>query len=142
MLLLRGTEKMELKTKFPELNNFKAWWRIKDSIEFGRPVRCTKDWEYLQETLESGFMEEVPHSHDYTGHVRPMSPEEIAKYVWLKPTKLGLMCYELRRLLIEQQGETHKAYKQGKYDAISTLFSKMYELADIDPTEFEENDGD
>ena len=88
-------------------------------------------------------MEEVPHSHDYTGHIRPLSPNEIAtKYVWLQPTKLGLMCYELQRLLIEQQGETYKAYKQGKYDAISTFFSKMYELADIDSTEFEENDGD
>ena len=142
MLLLTRAEKMTLKTNIPELNNFKAWWRIKDSIEFGRPIRCTKYWEHLKSTLDSGLMEEVPHSHDYTGHVRPMSPEEIAKYVWLKPTKLGLMCYELRRLLIEQQNETHKAYKQGKYDVISTLFSKMYELADIDPADFAADDGD
>lgn len=126
---------MELKTNIPELNNFKAWYRIKDSIKLGQPVRCP------QSTLDSGLMEIVPHQPEYTKNVHT-TPEFIAENVWLKPTKLGLMCYELRRLLIEQQGETHKAYKQGKYDAISTLFSKMYELANIDPTEFEENDSD
>lgn len=51
---------MELKTNIPELNNFKAWYRIKDSIKLGQPVRCSKNWEYLQSTLDSGLMEIVP----------------------------------------------------------------------------------
>lgn len=129
-----------MKTKIPELNNFRAWSRIRDSIDFGHPVRCLKDWEHLQSTLDSGLMEEVPHHPDYTRNIGNVTPEFIAQYVWLRPTRMGLMCYELWRLLQDQRWETQKAYRQGKYEAVSALCSKMYELTDVDPSEFEEED--
>lgn len=129
-----------MKTKIPELNNFRAWTRIKNSIEWGQPVRVSKDWEHLQTTLDSGLMESVPHHPDYTRDISNVTPEFIAQYVWLRPTRMGLMCYELWRLLQDQKWKTKEAYRQGKYDAVSALCSKMYELTDVDPSAFEEED--
>lgn len=129
-----------MQTKIPELNNFRAWTRIKNSIEWGQPVRVLKDWEHLKSTLDSGLMEEVPHHSDYTRNIGNVTPEFIAQYVWLRPTKMGLMCYELWCLLQEQRHKTKQAYQQGKYDAVSTLCSKMYELTDVDPSNFQEED--
>ena len=106
----------------------------------GQPVRVLKDWKLLQSTLDSGFMEEVPHHPDYTRNIGNVTPEFIAQYIWLRPTKMGLMCYELFCLLQEQRLETKKAYQQGKYDAVSTLCTKMYELTDVDPSDFQEDD--
>ena len=128
-----------MKTKIPELNNFRAWTLIKDNIQFGQPVRRSKNWEHLRSTLDSGLMEAVPHQPEYTRHVHT-TPEFIADHVWLRPTRMGLMCYELWCLLQDQRWETQKAYRQGKYDAVSALCSKMYELTDVDPSEFEEED--
>lgn len=129
-----------MKTKIPELKNFRAWTLIKDNIQFGQPVRRPKSWEHLQSTLDSGLMEAVPHHPDYTRNIGNVTPEFIAQYVWLRPTQMGLMCYELWCLWQDQQWETQKAYRQGKYDAVSALCSKMYELTDVDPSEFEEED--
>lgn len=129
-----------MKTKIPELNNFRAWTRIRDSIEWGQPVRVLKDWEHLQSTLDSGLMEAVPHHPSYTRNIGNVTPEFIAQYIWLRPTQMGLMCYELWCLLKDQEGKTVKAYRQGKYDAVSALCSKMYELTDVDPSEFEEEE--
>ena len=129
-----------MKTKIPELNNFRAWTRIKNSIEWGQTVSVLKDWEHLQTTLDSGLMEAVPHHPDYTRYIRDVTPEFIAQYVWLRPTRMGLMCYELWCLLREQQLKTKQAYQQGKYDAVSDLCSKMYELTGVDPSEFEEEE--
>ena len=128
-----------MKTKIPELNNFRAWTLIKDNIQFGQPVRRSKNWEHLQSTLDSGLMEAVPHQPEYTRHVCT-TPEFIADHVWLRPTQMGLMCYELWRLLQDQKWRTKEAYRQGKYDAVSALCSKMYELTDVDPSEFEEEE--
>ena len=129
-----------MKTKIPELNNFRAWTRIKNSIEWGQPVRVSKDWEHLQSTLDSGLMESVPHHTDYTRNIGNVTPEFIADHVWLRPTQMGLMCYELWCLLQDQKWKTKEAYRQGKYDAVSALCSKMYELTDVDPSEFEEEE--
>lgn len=63
-----------MQTRIPELNNFKAWTQIKNSIEFGQPVRVSKDWEYLKSTLDSGLMEEVPYHPDYMKHVGKLTP--------------------------------------------------------------------
>ena len=49
-------------------------------------------------------------------------------------------CYELWNLLQEQRQKTEQAYKQGKYDAVTTLCTKMYELTDVDPSDFQEDD--
>lgn len=128
-----------MKTTILELNNFRAWIKIKNSIEWGQPVRVPKDWEHLQTTLDSGLMEDVPHHPDYTKYIRNPTPEFIAQYVWLRPTRMGLMCYELWSLLQEQKHKTQQAYQQGKYDAVSTLCAKMYELTDVDPSDFQDD---
>lgn len=129
-----------MQTKMPELNNFQAWTKIKNSIDWDGPVSVLKNWEHLKSTLDSGLMEEVLYHPDYTRQLGNVPPELIAQYTWLLPTKMGLMCYELWRLLQEQQHKTKKAYQQGKYDAVSTLCAKMYKLTDVDPSDFEEDD--
>lgn len=129
---------MEIKTNIPELNNFKAWSHINHFIVFGSPIRCAKNWEHLQATLDSGLMEIVPHQPEYTKNVY-ITPEFIAEHVWLRPTKIGLFCHQLWLLLNNERLATENAYQQGKHDAITALTSKMYELTDISPTFFEEN---
>jgi hypothetical protein len=128
-----------MQTKMPELNNFQAWTKIKNSIDWDSPVSVLKDWEHLKSTLDSGLMEEVLYHPDYTRQLGNVPPELIAQYTWLLPTKMGLMCYELFCLLQEQRLKTKKAYQQGKYDAVSTLCAKMYELTDVDPSDFQDD---
>lgn len=129
-----------MKTAISELNNFRAWTKIKHCIDYGGTVSVLKDWEHLSSTLESGLMEEVSHHPDYTKHIRNPSPEFINQYVWLRPTRMGLMCYELWSLLQEQKCKTKEAYQKGKYDAVLTLCEKMYKLTDVDQSDFEGND--
>ena len=124
-----------------ELKNFQAWDQIKNSIEWDGPVSVLKDWEHLKSTLDSGLMEEMEYHPDYTRHLGDVPQEFIDQYTWLLPTPIGVMCYKLWFLLNEQRLKTKQAYQQGKCDAISTLTSKMYELAEIDQAEFEKNNG-
>ena len=138
-MLLTRTEKMELKTNIPELNNFKAWYKINDSIKFGQPIRCPKNWEYLQSTLDSGLMEIVPHQPEYTKNVHT-TPEFIAENVWLRPTQIGLFCHQLWLLLEKEKAATKNAYEQGKLDAISILTSNMCKLTNVNFANLEEYD--
>lgn len=133
-------EYLKMQTKIPELNNFRAWIQIKNSIVFGQPVRVSKIWEHLKSTLDSGLMEEVPYHPNYTKNLGNLTPEFIAQHVWLSPTKMGLMCYELWNLLQEQRYKAKQAYQQGKYDAVSTLCAKMYELTNVNPSDFQEDE--
>lgn len=135
-----------MQTKMPvelpaELNNFQAWDKIKNSLEWDGPVSVSKDWEHLKSTLDSGLMEEMEYHPDYTQHLGDVPQEFIDQYTWLLPTPMGVMCYKLWFLLSEQRLKTKQAYQQGKFDAISTLTSKMYELVEIDPAEFEKDNG-
>ena len=136
-----------MKTNIPvelpaELKNFKAWDKIKNSIDWDGPVSVLKNWEHLKSTLDSRLMEEMEYHPDYTRQLGDVPQELIDEYTWLLPTKMGLMCYKLWFLLNEQQLKTKQAYQQGKYDAVSTLCAKMYELTNVAPSEFEEDNGD
>lgn len=122
--------------KYESLDGY-VFWRISDCVRFKSPARCAKNYEHLNAILNSGLMEITPYKPEYTRNM-VASEEFINEHVWLIATDLGRLYYELRTLQRERQGDINAAYKRGKYDAIKTICDNMYELANIDPSIFEE----
>lgn len=104
-----------------KITGFKGWLLIKRYFSDCLPVRRKKDYEHLQNILDSGLMVSVPYDPSYSPYMH-LSAKQIDEYVWLKPTDLGMACFhvytQLNTQLINEREATQKAYEQGKIDAL------------------------
>lgn len=127
-----------------KLTGFKGWSLIKFYFSHNNlPVRREKDYEHLQNILDSGLMVTVPYDPSYSPYMH-LLPQQIDEYVWLKPTDLGMACYHvyahLNTQLINERDATRKAYKQGKIDALKVFIDDMATKLGVDVDEIYERD--
>lgn len=126
-----------------QMADFKGWALIgsylRNKCQF--PERRLRTNENLQNWLDSGLIEEVPFHPDFNRYV-VMSDESIEKFIWLKPTDIGLACHFIHIKLLDQKEATKEAYQEGKIDALKALAGDMAKSADVDVEDLKFTDDD
>lgn len=125
------------------ITTFKGWSLITSYLrnQCTVPERRLRTNENLQNWLDSGLIEEVPFHPDFNRHV-VMSDESIEKFIWLKPTDIGLACHFIHMQLRDQRDATTQAYQDGKTDALKALVGNMAQImsVDVEDLRFTEDD--
>lgn len=125
------------------ITNFKGWSLITSYLrnQCTVPERRLRTHENLQNWLDSGLIEEVPFDPSFNRHV-VMSDEDIKKYIWLKPTDIGLACHFIYMQLKDQQYATTQAYQDGKIDALKAWVGNMAQAISVDIKDLQFTDND
>lgn len=63
-----------------------------------------------------------------------------AAYLWLEPTTAGRIALATYAAMREHRCAADEARKQGRYDAVTALAHRLYDLAGIDPNEYTTED--
>lgn len=123
------------------IDNFNGWSLItaylRNNCEV--PQRRLRTEENLQRWLDSGLIEAVAFKPEFNRFV-VMSDAEIEKYIWLRPTDLGLACHYLYSQLNDQKHATKQAFIDGKKQAFVILAHDMASKLGIGYCQTSDND--
>lgn len=126
-----------------KLTEFRGWSLIgayfRHECKF--PERRLRTHEHLQNWLDSGLIEEVPFDPSFIPYMN-MSEDTIKRFIWLKPTDMGMACHFIHMKYREEQEATKKAYYNGKVDALKALFGDMANSVGVDVEDLKFTDDD
>lgn len=122
----------------PDAPVFKEWSALRDLTRYGIwrfdpdiPTQAAKH----EALIQSGFAASTAPPANY--YVRMA---DSAAYLWLEPTTAGRIALATYAAMREHRCAADEARKQGRYDAVTAIAQKLYDLAGIDPDEYTAED--